>query len=161
MFSSSCGSESDARASYSVFFDAVRNGGDRHYDAAQRHAWVPSAEMPDWWSPHLASARTWVTEQDGTLTGLISLRSDGYLDLFYVVASARGDGTAVTLYETLLREAEHQGAQRLTTHASDYLKPFLEKRGWIVVAEDIVERGGVRLRRWEMVLDQAAESQRL
>lgn len=151
--------ESDAEESFALYVDAVRNGGDRHYNAAQRMAWVPSATMEPWWRPRLAEANAWVASDHAGLTGLIALRGDGYLDLFFVSPRARGDGTADALYDTLLAEAAAQGMASLTTHASDYLKPFLVKRGWRVVAEEQAERSGVTLRRWDMTLDQLAGSQ--
>ena len=151
--------EADAAASYAVYVEAVRNGTSALYDAAQRLAWVPDEAMEDWWLPRLANDSAWVAEDATAMTGVIALRPDGYLDLFFVVPHARGDGTAAALYDTLLAEARATGLASLTAHASDYLKPFLERRGWRVIAEENVARNGATLRRWEMALDQVPGSQ--
>ncbi len=149
----------DADASYAVYVEAVRHGARALYDADQRLAWVPSETVEDWWAPRLADGTAWVTEDENGLTGVIALRRDGYLDLFFVIPGARGDGTAARLYETLIAGARAKGLTALTSHASDYLKPFLLRRGWRVVAEEHVDRNGVVLRRWEMALDQVPDSQ--
>ena len=106
------------------------------------------------------SQEVWVAERAGGLIGLIALEPDGYLDLFFVSPPARGDGTAASLYDTMIANARARGLDRLITHASDYLKPFLLKRGWQIISEQSVDRNGVSLRRWEMSLNQPAGSQR-
>ena len=149
---------SDAEPSYAVYVDAVRNGADEHYSMEQRKAWVPSEKIEDWWTRRLLEDAVWVAEDHHGLSGLIALRPDGYLDLFFVLPRARGDGTAAALYSALLAEAAQRGLASLTCHASDYLKPFLEKRGWVLLKEEQATRSGVTLRRWEMVLDQVESS---
>ncbi|MDJ1017282.1 MAG: GNAT family N-acetyltransferase [Paracoccaceae bacterium] len=140
----------DAVECYDVYLEAVRNGASEHYNRAQRLAWAPSDEPPESWSARLEVARVWVSEDAQGMTGFISLDDEGYLDLFFVAPRARGDGTAASLYAELLAEAEAQGLKTLRTHASLYLRPFLEKRGWTVVQSEEVERSGVTLRRFEM-----------
>jgi len=147
---------SDAEATYAVYFEAVHSGAGDHYSKDQRHAWVPSPIVPEWWLPRLSVAKTWVTSDEHGLTGLISLRDDGYLDMFFVSTRARGDGTAVQLYERLLKQARRSGISKITTHASHCLRPFLEKRSWNVVAPEVVTRLGVTLERFEMELSQLA-----
>lgn len=148
----------DAEASYAVYFDAVHHGSDAHYSADQRHAWVPSPIIQEWWLPRLAAAKTWVTSDEHGLTGFISLREDGYLDMFFVSSRARGNGTSARLYEKLIEQARSSELGRLTTHASHYLRPFLEKRNWQVTAKEVVTRQDVALERFEMELPQV-ESQ--
>lgn len=145
----------DAEASYAVYFDAVHHGTGEHYSEDQRHVWVPSPIVQEWWLPRLSDAKTWVTSDEHGLTGFISLREDGYLDMFFVSSRARGNGTAVQLYEKLLDEARASDLVRLTTHASLYLRPFLEKRGWTVLAKEVVPRKGVEIKRFKMDFRQA------
>lgn len=142
----------DAEASYAVYYDAVRNGATDLYSPSQCQAWVPSPIVQDWWLPRLSEDDVWVTSDMHGLTGLIGLRPDGYLDLFFVCPRARGNGTAVRLYETLVRQARALELSRLTTHASHYLRPFLEKRGWDLITSEIITRDGIQIERFEMEL---------
>ena len=151
--------ERDAIASYAVYASAVLDGADSFYNKAQREAWVPSRDMEDWWTPRLSAGSVWISEDADGLTGLIALRPDGYLDLFFILPRARGDGTAAALYEAFIEEARNSGMDKLRAHASEMLLPFLQKRGWRVITPEDVPRSGVTLRRYEMALDQVGESQ--
>jgi putative acetyltransferase len=142
----------DAEASYAVYYQAVHSGAGNHYSPDQRHAWVPSPVLPEWWLPRLSASKAWVTSDEHGLTGFISLHEVGYLDMFFVAPRARGNGTASQLYERLLEQARETGLNRLATHASHYLRPFLEKRGWHVLAIEAVTRLEVELERFEMEL---------
>lgn len=144
----------DAEASYAVYFEAVHSGDDDHYSVEQRRAWVPSPVVQEWWLPRLSAAKAWVTSDEHGLTGFISLREDGYLDMFFVSSRARGDGTAIQLYDKLLEQARDSELGRLSTHASHYLRPFLEKRGWQVMAKEVVTRLNVEMERFVMELPQ-------
>ena len=144
----------DAEASYAVYYDAVRYGATDLYSPQQCEAWVPSPIVQDWWLPRLTEDDAWVTSDVHGLTGLIGLRPDGHLDLFFMCSRARGNGTAVRLYEALIRRARELGLPKLTTHASLHLRPFLEKRGWQVISTEIVTRMNVQIERFEMELPQ-------
>lgn len=143
----------EAPATYAIYRDAVRIGAARGYSLAERLAWVPSDAMEDWWPDLVLESPTWVAERDGGLAGLIALRSDGHLDLFFVRPEAQGDGTAVALYDRLVDQAKKDGHGDLTTFASLLLRPFLERRGWQVTEEQCVLRNRVPLTRFAMVLD--------
>ena len=142
----------DIDGSYAVYRDAVRLGAAPAYSEAQRLAWVPSDTTEPWWAERILSNATWVSERSGAMTGVISLRSDGHLDLFFVRPDARGDGTAVALYDQLLGYARTVEHARLMTFASHLLRPFLEKRGWEVLRSETVIRQDVALERFEMEL---------
>ena len=152
-------SERDAEESYAIYASAVLDGAGDHYDDVQRRAWVPKRSMEDWWVPRLSADITWLAEDAAGPTGLIALRPDGYLDLFFTLPRVRGDGTAGALYETLREEARKRGLCHLSAHASHLLCPFLEKRGWRVIAPEDIVRNGVVLRRFEMALDDLNYSQ--
>lgn len=141
----------DAETSYRVYFDSVRVGAASHYTEEQRRAWVPSESMEDWWTPRLIDGTAWVAEDETGLAGLIALRDDGHLDLFFVLSRARGAGAATALYDALMNEARARNLDQLTTDASHLARRFLERREWKLVAEETVTRSGVPLARFRMV----------
>ena len=73
----------------------------------------------------------------------------GYLDRLYVHKDAqrRGVGAAA---EACARAA---GVQRLETHASITARPFFAARGYALLREQEVERGGIRLKNYVMILE--------
>jgi putative acetyltransferase len=74
----------------------------------------------------------WVAKDGERMTGVMSLRRDGELDMAFVIPEVRGNGTASALYETLLEKARSEGFERLTVHAAEQSKRFLGRRGWTV-----------------------------
>ncbi len=141
----------DAEPSYRVYFNSVRVDAASQYTEEQRCAWVPSASIEDWWTPRLIDGTAWVAEDAAGLAGLIALRDDGHLDLFFVVSRARGAGAATSLYDALMNEARARNLDQLTSDASHLARRFLERREWESVAEEKVSRSGVPLTRFKMV----------
>lgn len=144
----------DATGGAEVFYRAVREGAASAYDAAQRAAWAPEfprpPEMQAAWATRLGMQITWVAEEAGVLQGLFSLRTDGYLDLAFVLPARMGTGLAGQLYDRIEAEAQALGLRRLTVEASRLARPFLARRGWQVDAAQEVVRHGVTLPNFRM-----------
>jgi putative acetyltransferase len=123
---------SDRTATTQVFYRAVREGAAGFYTPEQCAHWAPSPE-PDWSKPcKLLDQWAWVAEQDGRITGFMSLAHDGLLDMAFVIPEVMGKGTASALYDVLLAKARAEGLGKLTVDASVYSHGFLIKRGWQV-----------------------------
>jgi putative acetyltransferase len=120
----------DRAAARLVYFRAIREGTPGLYDDAQREAWadspVPDLTMPD----KLLDQWCWVAEEDGRMTGFMSLCRDGLLDMAFVIPEVMGNGTAAALYDTLLAKAKAEHLARLTVVASAQSRAFLTRRGW-------------------------------
>jgi putative acetyltransferase len=115
-----------------VFYRAVREGAAAYYSEAQCAHWAPSP-TPDLTKPDRQLEQwTWVAEQDGRMTGFMSLAHDGLLDMAFVVPEVLGKGTAAALYDVLIAKARAEGLTKLTVDASVYSRGFLKKRGWQV-----------------------------
>ena len=131
----------DREAISLVFYRAVREGSAAFYSEAERAVWAPSpmaGDRPD----KLLEQWAWVAEQDGAVTGFISLCKDGELDMLFVLPEMMGDGTAAQLYDTLLHKAREVGLPRLTVRASDLSHRFLTRRGWALDGRERLEDGG-------------------
>ena len=124
-----------------VFYRAVHEGSAAFYTEAERAAWAPSPlayDRPD----KLLDQWAWVAEQDGVVTGFISLCHDGELDMLFVLPEVMGDGTAAQLYDALLGKARQVGLPRLNVRASDLSHRFLTRRGWALDGRERLEDGG-------------------
>ncbi len=73
--------------------------------------------------------------------------SSGYLDRLYVHKDCQGRGIASALCDALEASVP---AEAYTTHASITARPFFLRRGYRVVREQRVERGGVLLTNFVM-----------
>ncbi|MEM0946917.1 MAG: GNAT family N-acetyltransferase [Pseudomonadota bacterium] len=144
----------DTHACLSIYLDAIHNGTSPHYTEAEREAWAPrdAAHDLDAWESRLKTGLSFLAEDEAEPVGFITMTGDGYLDLFFVRPIARRNGAAAALYDHLLTAAREKGLTQLTTHASHLARWFLERRGWTVLAPEMVERHGVSLERFEMCL---------
>ena len=128
------GVSADWPALAEIFWRSVHEGAAPRYDAAQRAAWLPDRPAPEDMAARLADQIVWVAEEGGRVTGFVTLRRDGTLDLAYVLPEARGTGAAAALLVVLENHAAATGLRRLTVRASDMARPFLARHGWEVVA---------------------------
>jgi putative acetyltransferase len=133
---------SDRAPALMVFYRAVREGTAAFYSEEERAEWAPSSE-PDYnWPDKLLDQWCWVTEEGGRMTGFMSLRRDGELDMAFVIPEVMGDGTAAALYDVLLQQAHTEGFTRLTVRAAEQSKRFLSRRGWQFDRMERVEEDG-------------------
>ncbi|MFQ6548303.1 GNAT family N-acetyltransferase [Aestuariibius sp. 2305UL40-4] len=137
-----------------LMHDAIRIGAAELYDADQRSAWSPSpAPGPEWrdrLADHITIMAFEVLPEIDVLAGFGTIRRDGYLDLLFVAPNQRRSGLAGRLHDALLDGLTDPLPERLTTRASLYARPFLERRGWVVTAEDPQTRGEATLPAYAM-----------
>lgn len=121
-----------------------------YYSSEQIAAWAPAA--PDFarWQERLNALHTVVTESDGVLAGFASYTQEGYLDFLFTHPRFARRGVASGLYQKVASALRLLGVPRVTTHASLAARPFFDRHGFAVDAEECVECGGVLLRRFAM-----------
>lgn len=136
-----------------IFHRAAHEGAAAFYTEAQRQAWAPRP-TPDLSQPdRLLDQWAWVSEEDGRVTGFMSLRPDGYLDMAYVLPEVMGKGHAAALYDRLIAKARQLGLARLTVHANPLSHRFLARRGWRLEEMQPHELRGQMFERSFMSLD--------
>ena len=137
----------DAADQAEVFYHAVMQGAMSHYSVAQREAWASALprEASAWLARH-ALFTTLVADCDGRCVGFLELDIPrGRIETLYVwpSLSRRGIGSTLLIHaERLLMEQGHDLAH---IEASLVLVERLVRRGWQVVGEEWVERGGEKL----------------
>lgn len=124
-----------------VFFRAVREGSAAFYTEAEREAWAPRPEPPDH-PDKLLDQYCLVAEEDGRMTGFMSIDKDAELDMAFVIPEVMGKGTAAALYDALILWARAQGLKHLTVRAAEQSHRFLARRGWQVDGRERLEDGG-------------------
>lgn len=142
--------ESDARQLAELYFDSVRHGTRQHYSREQREAWAPSVPDPETMRPRLEAMTVFVAEDDNDVVGFMTLDETGYIDLAFVRSDRIGSGIGSRLYESIEHASRDMELERLFTHASELAKPLFEKYGWVVCAQQQVERDGVMLTNYRM-----------
>ncbi|KEJ95398.1 Acetyltransferase, GNAT family [Pseudosulfitobacter pseudonitzschiae] len=140
----------DGEAAAAIFFDAVHKGTADVYSAAQRRAWAGAAPSPTRWRKRFADVSGVAAEVDGVMAGFMTLDADGYIDLAFVRSDLSGRGVGRAIYDRIEARARAEGIARLTTEASKKARPFFERMGWQVDAEQTVVKDGVRLTNFQM-----------
>ncbi|MFT4185595.1 MAG: GNAT family N-acetyltransferase [Rhizobium sp.] len=139
----------DAGATIDIFLRAIREVASKDYTPAQIEAWakVDDAEV---WAQWRASRPTWIAVLDSTPVGFSDLKPDGCLDMMFVHPDHQGKGVAGLLLATVEKAAREQGLRRIFTEASLTARPFFERRGFVVLAAQTVEKRGQRLANFRM-----------
>ena len=132
----------EARLIGNLFRDTVRAVNRRDYSQAQVEAWAPEAVEQDHWVARIERMYFIVAMLDGELAGFAGLIGMDDLDLMYVSKDHQRRGVASALLDDIEREARSRGSHRLATEASLTARPFMERRGFKVVAEQQVPHNG-------------------
>ncbi len=145
--------DADASGTLAVFLLAVRETAAAHYDARQIAVWAPDDIDLSEWARRRAAVATRVAEIDGRVVGFADLDGAGHVDMVFVHPSFGRRGIASALFETVLADARQAGLAALTVDASLTARAFFERNGFVVVAQQHIERGGVLLTNFRMRLE--------
>ena len=134
----------DAQATIEIFLRAIREVASKDYTPAQIAAWAKVDDV-EVWGQWRASRPTWLAMNGSVPIGFADLKADGCLDMMFVDPDHQGKGVAALLLATVEAAARNQNLQRIFTEASLTARPFFERRGFVVVAAQQVEKRGQTL----------------
>ncbi len=128
-----------------LFYNTVHSVNAKDYNIAQLNAWAPEKYDLQAWRVRLSQNYTIVAEKGSIITGFGSVDDFGYFDFLFVHKDYQRRGAATLIAEEIEKYALQKGFRRIRTESSITARPFFEKRGYIVLREQRVERGGVAL----------------
>jgi putative acetyltransferase len=120
------------------------------YNAEQLAVWASSSEKTRRWVDLINNQFVLVAQKDGMITGFSSLLDNNYLDFMYVHKDYQRQGIAALLLTTLEATAKQAGTTTLTSDISKTARPFFEKNGYIVIAEQVNVRQGLEIINYKM-----------
>lgn len=133
-----------------LFYDNVHTVCIQDYTKEQLDAWAPADPDVYRWETALNKNHTLVVENDKQIIAFADLGETGYLDRLYVHYDYLHQGIASLLVQKLEKYARTKGVLFMNTAASVTAQPFFERMGYVTLEEQIVERRGVRIRRYLM-----------
>ena len=136
----------DCKEITELFYDTVHTVNSKDYTKEQLFAWATGNVDMEQWNRSLQEHFSLIAVEDKIIVGFGDIDSTGYLDRLYIHKDYQGQGVATAICDKL--EQTVQG--KIVTHASITAKPFFEKRGYIVVIEQQVERQGIFLTNYIM-----------
>lgn len=139
---------SDCEELTKLFYNTVHTVNAKDYTEEQLDTWATGQVDLNKWDQSLREHYSIVAVENEMLAGFGDIDESGYLDHLFVHADYQGKGIGTMICNRL----EQAVSGNIITHASITARPFFEKRGYRVVKEQQVERQGVFLTNFEMVL---------
>lgn len=133
-----------------LFLETVRRVNIRDYTPREVAAWAPDHIDVGALGRRLVDSFSIVAERDGAIVGFGNLEESGHVDCLYVHADFPGQGIGSALLQKLEAAARESGKRRVFTEASITARPFFEKRGYAVLARQLVAVRGVELTNYRM-----------
>jgi putative acetyltransferase len=133
-----------------IYTASIRSLAASYYSPEQIAAWAPVPPDAARWQERLSHLHTIVAESDGVLAGFASCTHDGHLDFLFTHPTFARRGVATSLYGRVELALRTVDAPRVTTHASLAARPFFDRHGLQLDAEEWVECRGAYLRRFAM-----------
>ncbi|MFD0961349.1 GNAT family N-acetyltransferase [Paenibacillus chungangensis] len=137
-----------------LFYETVHTINKQDYTQEQVYAWAsPTSlkERKEVWLKALTTHISYVVEMNGDIVGFSDMTLQGYLDRLFVHKEHQRQGIASALVDTLESEANKLRLNQIETDSSITAKPFFERKGYIVVKSQIVERNSTKLMNFKMI----------
>ena len=143
---------SDASATFAIFQDAVTVTASHDYSPEQIAAWVGAdrRDLADW-DRTMSARNSIVACMDGEIVGFSDVDSFGYIDMLFVSPRHGRQGVATAMLARLHHTARNAGATSLSANVSITARPFFERHGFTVEAEQHPVLDGVRLNNFHMI----------
>lgn len=139
---------SDCEEIIKLFYNTVHTVNAKDYTKEQLDAWATGRVDLNKWDQSLREHYSLVAVENEMIVGFGDIDKSGYLDRLFVHEDYQGKGIGTMICNRL----EQAVSGSVITHASITARPFFGKRGYRVVKEQQVERQGVFLTNFEMVL---------
>lgn len=137
----------NCREMAALFYQTVHSINPLEYTAEQLNAWAPALPDVPVWNASFLKNDTLVAWERNRIVGFADMDATGYLDRLFVHKDRQRCGIATMLCQQL---ESRTTSEMVTTQASITAKPFFEKRGYVVVQEQHVERAGILLKNYVM-----------
>lgn len=136
----------DCDALAELFYETVHTVNANDYTPAQLSAWAKDCDSLKVRRKDLSIQKTLIAEQNSVIIGFGSIDKLGCLDLLFVHKDFQRQGVATAICNEL-----EKGFAVIKTYASVTAKPFFEKRGYVAIKAQEVERLGVKLKNFAMI----------
>ena len=120
------------------------------YSREQQEAWAHTPPNYPYWVKRLALKKPFLAMVEGDIAGFIELEADGHIDCAYTHPFFQKCGVMAKLYDHIESLAHQNKMPRLYVEASKLIKPFFEKRGFVMLHRNEIKRNGQMLVNYSM-----------
>lgn len=141
----------DAAATLAIFHAAVTETAAADYTPEQIQAWAqPQDRELSTWHAAMQRRNSYVATVNGEPAGFSDVDPQGYIDMMFVAPRYLRLGVARQLLGHVEAKARAERLTELTAHVSITARPFFERYGFVVEAEQHPVMVGVQLTNFAM-----------
>ncbi|UBF27834.1 GNAT family N-acetyltransferase [Kovacikia minuta CCNUW1] len=133
-----------------LFYDTVHEVNIQDYTQEQVNAWAPDNMSLEAWSEGFEDRFVYIAEEGGTISGFGELEPNGHIARFFCHKAFQRQGVGSQILNQIEAQAKSLGLLRLFTEASITARPFFEHKGFVVLSQEVVDRRGQKLMRFQM-----------
>lgn len=141
---------SDLKEMQELYTETIKSVCKNDYNPDQIEAWISGVHNTDRWLEVVNTQFVLLAIIQNKITGFGTLKNGNYIDFFYIHKDFQRQGIADKILTELELEAIKQHSKMLTSDISITAKPFFEKKGFRVKAEQKNIRLGIELINYKM-----------
>ncbi|KIA99973.1 hypothetical protein OA93_03980 [Flavobacterium sp. KMS] len=141
---------SDLKEMQELYIETIKHVCKDDYNPVQIDVWISGVDNTERWIEVINTQFVLLAIIANKITGFGTLKDGNYIDFFYIHKEYQRQGIADKILTELELEAKKQHTKTITSDISITAKPFFEKKGFIVKAEQRNIRLGVELINYKM-----------
>jgi putative acetyltransferase len=144
---------SDLQEMQQLYIETIQSVCKNDYNSAQIEAWISGVKNINRWTEVIETQFVLLAIIQNQIVGFGTLKDGNYIDFFYIHKDFQRQGIADKILAELELKAQKQHSKAITSDISITAKPFFEKKGFVVKAEQKNIRLGVELINYKMEKD--------
>ena len=141
----------DAQALANIYFHTIHRINIKHYTQEQVDVWAPESSLEgEGWKKKFLRTHPIIAVVGDKIVGFAEFEPSGHIDCFYCHHEWIGKGVGSALMSEIFRRAKTSNMDRIFSEVSITARPFFEKQGFVVLAEEKMIRKGVELTGYKM-----------
>jgi len=140
----------DLREMQQIYIETIQEVCIQDYNQQQIDEWKSTVKNTSRWENVLKNQLVVIAEKNNKMVGFGTLRDGNYIDFFYIHKNFQRQGIADTILSQLETQARKSGNSYITSDISITAKPFFEKKGFVILKEQINIRNGIELINYKM-----------
>lgn len=141
---------SDLEEIQKLYIETIQSVCKNDYNPEQIEAWISGVKNKERWIEVIEKQFVLLAVIENQIAGFGTLKDGNYIDFFYIHKDFQRQGIADKILNELELEARKYNSKIITSDISITAKPFFEKKGFIVKAEQINLRLNVELINYKM-----------
>ncbi|PIF32724.1 putative acetyltransferase [Flavobacterium sp. 9] len=141
---------SDLQEMQQLYIETIQSVCKNDYNSAQIEAWISGVKNINRWTEVIETQFVLLAIIQNQIVGFGTLKDGNYIDFFYIHKDFQRQGIADKILAELELEAQKQHSKIITSDISITAKPFFEKKGFVVKAQQKNIRLGVELINYKM-----------